>query len=111
MKAKAGRTGTAVAAAAVAAALAAAVALPAQARPLDHDGKFLSKESNGAKSFRIKDDETGRKLRFRVNRSTQFERIPGGFSGMERGMVISVDGHTSGSRWIADHVERDRRND
>jgi hypothetical protein len=81
----------------------------ARAVPVDHDGAFLSKESNGKRSFRIEDDESGRKLRFRVNGRTQFERVPGGFSGLERGMVISVDGfRRDNGRLVARFVERDR---
>ena len=92
--------------------LAAGAGVPAQAAaPVDHDGKVLSKESKGTNSFRIKDDETGNKHRFRVNRSTRFERIPGGFSGLRRGMVISVDGRTAPNGLVATEVERDRRND
>lgn len=111
MKFKAGRTGGALGAVAAAGALAAGAAVPAQAAPVDHDGKVLSKESKGAKSFRIKDDETGKKYRFRVNRNTRFERIPGGFRGLHRGLVISVDGRTAPHGLVATEVERDRRND
>lgn len=111
MKFKAGRTGSALAAVTAAGAIAAGAAAPAQAAPVDHDGKVLSKESRGAKSFRIKDDETGNKIRFRVNRRTRFERIPGGFRGLERGMKISVDGRTARHGLVATEVERERRND
>ena len=112
MKFNAGRTGSALAAVAAAGAIAAGAALPAHAAaPVDHDGKVLSKESKGTKSFRIKDDETGKKYRFRVNRNTRFERIPGGFAGLRRGLVISVDGRTAPNGLVATEVERDRRND
>jgi Domain of unknown function (DUF5666) len=81
----------------------------AAAAPVEHDGPFLSKESNGAKSFRIRDDESGRVFRYRVNNQTRFERIPGGFSGLERGMVISADGRRNANgRIIATEVETDR---
>ena len=111
MKTKAGRTGAALAADAAAGALAAGTAVPAQAAPVDHDGRVLSKESKGTNSFRIQDDETGQKIRFRVNSNTRFERIRGGFSGLRRGLVISVDGRTAPNGMVATEVERDRRND
>jgi hypothetical protein len=101
------RTRSAIAALGAAVTIAASAA-PSQARPVDHDGTVLSKESKGANSFRIKDDETGRRLRFRVNRRTEFERIRGGFRGLERGLVISVDGRTTRRGLLATHVERDR---
>jgi len=93
-----------------AALLASGVAATAQAAPVEHDGAVLSKESDGKRSFRIRDDESGTKLRFRVNARTQFERIPGGFRGLERGMVISVDGvRRDNGRLVARFVERERR--
>jgi len=101
------RTRTALAGLGAAAALT-AFAAPAQARPVDHDGKVLSKESKGANSLRIRDDETGKNYRFRVNRNTRFERIPGGFAGLHRGLVISVDGRTARNGLVATEVERDR---
>jgi hypothetical protein len=112
MRVKTGRTRAALVAVAAAGTLAAGAGVPAQAAaPVDHDGKVLSKESKGTNSFRIKDDETGNKHRFRVNRNTRFERIPGGFSGLRRGMVISVDGRTAPNGLVATEVERDRRKD
>jgi len=102
------RTRRALAAGVVTAALGAGLAIPAQAAPVEHDGKVLSKESKGTKSFRIKDDETGQKVRFRVNRNTRFERIPGGFKGLKRGLVISVDGRSKPNGLVAVEVERDR---
>lgn len=91
------------------AALTIAAPAPGRMAPVEHDGKVLSKESDGARSFRIADDETGRKLRFRVTDRTQFERIPGGFSGLERGMSVSVDGRrTDSGRLVARFVERNR---
>jgi hypothetical protein len=104
-KRKAGAVAAIVAAAAL---VPAAFAAPASAALVDHDGKVLSKESKGTNSFRIKDDETGEKIRFRVNSNTRFERIPGGFSGLRRGLVISVDGHTRANGFVADEVEQDR---
>ena len=100
-----------IAAIGAAALLAGGVTATAQAAPVDHDGAFLSKESHGKRSFRIRDDESGRRLRFRVNARTQFERIPGGFRGLERGMVISVDGvRRDNGRLVARFVERKRNN-
>ena len=94
---------------AVAAFVGIGIAAPAQAALVKHDGDVLSKESDGAPSFRIKDDETGQKVRFRVNARTQFERIPGGFSGLKRGMTVSVDARrTDSGRLVARFVERDR---
>jgi hypothetical protein len=96
------------------AALGAAVGLAgfagsAHAAPVEHDGPVVSKESNGAKSFRIRDDESGRVFRYRVNRRTRFERIPGGFAGLKRGLVISADGRRNDNgRIVATEVEVDR---
>jgi hypothetical protein len=101
------RTLSALAAAAV---LAAGGAGVAEAALVEHDGPVLSKESDGQRSFRIEDDESGRAVRFRVNARTQFERIPGGFSGLKRGMVVSVDAKRTDRGLLARFVERDRNN-
>jgi hypothetical protein len=94
-----------------AALLASGVAATAQAAPVEHDGAVLSKENEGKRSFRIRDDESGTKRRFRVNARTQFERIPGGFRGLEREMVISVNGvRRDNGRLVARFVERERHN-
>jgi hypothetical protein len=93
-----------------AALLAAGMSGSAQAALVEHDGPVLSKESKGKRSFRIEDDETGRAVRFRVNRRTRFERIPGGFRGLERGLVVSVDSKRTDHGLVARFVERDRNN-
>ena len=102
------RTRAAIAALGMTAALS-GFAGSAQAAPVEHDGPVVSKESNGKKSFRIKDDESGRVFRYLVNRKTRFERIPGGFAGLERGLVISADGRRNANgRIVATEVETDR---
>ena len=111
MKSRKRTTGTVLGVVAAVALVPAGLIAQASAAPVDHDGTVLSKESDGTKSFRIKDDETGEKVRFRVDSSTRFERIPGGFSGLKRGMIISVDGHSKSDALVADQVERDRGED
>ena len=109
MKSRKRATSAVLAVAAAAVLVPAGGAAQANAALVDHDGQVLSKESKGTNSFRIKDDETGEKFRFRVDSKTRFERISGGFSGLERGMTISVDGHSEGNALVADAVERDRK--
>ena len=68
------------------------------------------RRAKATNSFRIKDDESGNKHRFRVNGRTRFERIPGGFSGLERGLLVSVDAKRTDHGLVARFVERDRNN-
>jgi uncharacterized membrane protein YgcG len=79
----------------------------AQAALRHFDGMVLSKNSD-SRTFRI-ETENGRKVRFRVNRSTEFERIDGGFSGLHRGLPVEVDAKRTDGGLLARQVEKHRR--
>ena len=83
------------------------VASDAQAALRHFDGTVLSK-STAAHTFRIK-TENGNRTRFRVNRKTEFERIPGGFRGLERGLRVEVDAKRTDHGLLAKQVEKHRR--
>ena len=70
------------------------------------DGTVVSK--NAAKQTFKADTENHGRLRFRVNDRTEFERIPGGFSGLERGMRIEIEAKKKRNGYVARKVERDR---
>jgi hypothetical protein len=89
--------------------LAAIAAGASEAAVVRHfDGTALSKNRQ-AQTFRADIEQRG-PMRFHVNRRTEFERIPGGFSGLERGMRIEVDAKRTNHGWVARQVERDRDN-
>lgn len=90
-----------------AAVFAALVASDAQAALRHFDGKVLSKNT-AARTFRIK-AENGNRVRFRVNGKTEFERIPGGFRGLERGLRVEVDAKRTNHGLLAKQVEKHRR--
>jgi hypothetical protein len=84
-------------------------ALAAQALAATHfDGKILSKDAQ-SKTFRA-DTENRGTVRFHTNAGTEYERIKGGFSGLERGMKVEVTAKRSSGHWLATIVERDRAN-
>jgi hypothetical protein len=87
----------------VAGLVAALAAGSAQAALKHYDGKVLGTNS-GAKTFRIK-TENGRKPKFEVNRRTEFERIAGGFAGLDRGMKVEVDAKRTAHGLVARQVE------
>jgi cold shock CspA family protein len=70
------------------------------------DGTVLSKNSANH-TFRIKKENGGR-TRIHVNRATEFERIPGGFSGLHRGLRVEVDAKRTNRGLLAKQVEKDR---
>lgn len=80
----------------------AAVAAPVQAALRHIDGAVVSKNA-AAKTFRIS-TQSGN-LRIGVNSSTRFERIPGGFGGLRKGMRIEVDAARTSNGLLAKHVE------
>src|SRR3954469_25213247 len=77
--------------------------LPAQAALRHIDGTVLSKDT-GNKTFRIA-TQSGSHIRIRVNSSTQFQRIAGGFGGLHKGLRIEVEAKTTGNGLLATHVE------
>ncbi len=90
--------------AALAAAIAAVIAVaPAQAAIKHYDGTVKSVDS-GSSTFKIV-SESGRKIKFRVNRSTEFERIAGGFDGLKRGLAVEVDAKKKQNGLLARQVE------
>lgn len=75
---------------------------PAQAALRHIDGRVVSKNA-AAKTFRISTQSGD--LRIRVNATTQFERIPGGFGGLHKGMKIEVDAKPTSGGPLARQVE------
>jgi uncharacterized membrane protein YgcG len=86
--------------------LAALAASEAQAALRHFDGTVIAKNAD-AKTFRIR-TESGNRVRFQVNRATEFERIPGGFSGLHRGLRVEVDAKRTGNGLLAKQVEKHR---
>lgn len=78
------------------------LATAAQAALKHFDGTVLSKNA-AAKTFRIS-TQSGAKT-FKVNASTEFERIAGGFSGLHKGLAIEVDAVQSSTGLVAKQVE------
>ena len=96
----------------VAMALAAVVmsiaAASASAAVRHFDGKVLSKDAS-AQTFKVR-TEGGAKKTFQVSGATEFERIPGGFSGLEQGLRVEVDAKKTDGGLLAKQVEKDRNN-
>jgi Domain of unknown function (DUF5666) len=79
------------------------IASPAQAALRHIDGTVLSKNS-GNRTFRIT-TQGGSQVRIKVTASTHFERIPGGFGGLHKGLRIEVDAKTTSNGLVATHIE------
>jgi hypothetical protein len=82
---------------------AALLASGAQAAFRHFDGTVLSKDSS-SKTLRIT-TQGGSKVTFKINGNTVFERITGGFGGLQKGMSIQVDAATSSGGLIAKKIE------
>ena len=67
------------------------------------DGTVLSK-NRAEKTFRV-NTQSGRVVEFRVNATTKFERIAGGFSGLHRGLAVQVDAKRTNRGLLARLVE------
>jgi hypothetical protein len=78
---------------------------PAQAALRHFDGTVLSKDAQ-SHTFRI--ETQTRNVRFLVNGRTEFERIPGGFSGLEAGLRVQVDAKRTDQGLLAVLVEKKR---
>src|SRR4051794_5124319 len=89
--------------AAIAALALAVLAIPAQAALRHIDGTVVSKDA-ATHSFRIK-TQSGNQVRIKVNTSTRFQRIAGGFGGLHKGLAVEVEAKTSSSGLVATHVE------
>jgi hypothetical protein len=88
----------------IAAALSLAVlATAAQAAVRHFDGTVATKNA-AAKTFQIT-TQGGSKVTLKVNASTVFERIAGGFSGLRQGMQIQVDAAPGNGGLVAKKVE------
>jgi hypothetical protein len=79
------------------------LATQAQAALRHIDGTFVSKNSE-SKTFKIR-TQGGSTLRIRVNSSTFFQGIAGGFGGLHSGLAIEVEAQTTSSGLLAKHVE------
>jgi hypothetical protein len=109
MTIKARRTPALAIAMALAVTLLAGALAATQALAATHfDGKVLGKDSQ-SKTFRADTQQAGN-VRFHTNGGTDFERIPGGFSGLEPGMKVEVTAKRSNGHWLATVVERQRNN-
>jgi hypothetical protein len=101
------KRGAVMAVALLVAALFSALAVSEARAALRHfDGTVLSKNRD-ARTFRI-ETENGRTKKFRVNRSTEFERIDGGFSGLHPGLRVEVDAKRTDRGLLARQVEKRR---
>jgi hypothetical protein len=78
----------------------------AQAALRHFDGTVLSKNADNH-TFRIR-AESGNRVQFHVNGNTEFERIPGGFSGLTRGLRVEVDARRTDRGLVATKVEKHR---
>ena len=78
-------------------------AAPAQAALRHLDGTVLSKDVS-ARTFQIS-AQTGNRVRIKINANTVFQRIPGGFSGLHKGMRVEVEAMQTGNGLLAKHVE------
>jgi len=70
------------------------------------DATVISK-SQSARTFKANVEHRGR-MRFKVTRSTRFERVAG-FAGLSRGLEVEVIAKRSNGRWVAIAVERPGR--
>jgi Domain of unknown function (DUF5666) len=80
-----------------------AIAAPAQAALRHIDGTVVSKDA-ATHSFRIK-TQSGNQVRIKVNSSTRFQRIAGGFGGLHNGLAVEIEAKTTSSGLVATHVE------
>lgn len=80
-------------------------ALPAQAALRHIDGVVLSKNPEN-RTFRVT-TQSGNRVRIKVNSSTEFERIPSGFSGLNRGLRVQIDVRRTADGLLAVKVEPD----
>jgi hypothetical protein len=83
--------------------LLAAHATQAEAALRHLDGAVLSRDS-GTRTFRIS-TQNGSHVRIKVNASTQFERIQGGFGGLHKGLRVEVEAKKTSNGLLAKHVE------
>lgn len=92
-----------LASAAVAAALVlGALATSAQAALRHIDGTVVSKDA-GNRTFKVSTQSGS--VRISVNARTVFERIPGGFSGLKKGLRVEVDAQRTDAGLLAKQVE------
>lgn len=94
---------TVIALCAAAALMIGVLASPAQAALKHLDGTVAAK-NGAAKTFRIT-TQGGRSVSFKVTGNTEFERIAGGFSGLQKGLAIEVDYVKTANGNIARQVE------
>jgi hypothetical protein len=80
-----------------------ATALPAQAALRHIDGTVLSKDASN-RTFKVT-TQGGSTVRIKVNSSTQFQRIAGGFSGLHKGLAVEVEAQNTSNGLVATHVE------
>jgi hypothetical protein len=79
------------------------LATAAQAALRHLDGTVISKNA-ATKTFKIT-TQGGSKVTLKVDGTTVFERIAGGFSALKSGMAVQVDASQSGSGLVAKKVE------
>jgi hypothetical protein len=75
----------------------------AQAALRHIDGTVVSKNV-GAKTFQIR-TQSGNKVRVKVDANTVFQRIKGGFGGLDKGLRVEVEAKQTGNGPLAKHIE------
>jgi Domain of unknown function (DUF5666) len=88
---------------AIAALALAVIAIPAQAAVRHIDGTVVSKNADNH-SFRIK-TQSGNQVRIKVNSSTRFQRVTGGFGGLHKGLAVEVEAKSTSNGLVATQVE------
>ena len=78
-------------------------ALPAQAALRHIDGTVVSKNSAN-RTFRIQ-TQGGNRIRIKVNSTTRFQRIAGGFGGLHQGLRVEVEAKSTADGLVAAQVE------
>ena len=75
----------------------------AQAAVRHVDATVISKDS-AARSVQVR-TESGARLTFGVTARTKFERIAGGFSGLQKGLAVEIDASNASGKWVATQIE------
>lgn len=79
------------------------IAGPAQAALRHIDGTVVSKNASN-QTFRLT-TQSGAKVLIRVNSSTIFQRIAGGFGGVHAGLAVEIEAKQTSNGLLAKHVE------
>jgi hypothetical protein len=89
---------------AVCAAFGAVVLAPGAGAAKRHFDATVVAKSSAAKTVQVR-TESGARMTFKVSARTKFERIPGGFSGLAKGLAVEIDANNAGGQWVATQIE------